>query len=318
MTDFRILIDTDIGDDIDDAFALTLAANAGLDIAGVTTVFRNSYQRAQMATYLLRLCGRAEIPVRAGADLPLVQRVEFLRPPEIYQKEEEKGYYTLPQYLPEMENERVSPEHGVDFIIRTARENAGRLVVLLIGPMTNLALAIRKAPDLVRSIREVQFIGGNFSTEFPEWNIACDPEAARIVLTSGIPVRAIGIDVTMRCPLSDEQLGILRSDRQGTNSLLCQMMEKWFLHYRFERPVMHDPLLVAQLLASGMVTFEKKRVFVGLEGQKRQKVYLEEEPSLLNSEILVATDVCPQIFFEVFNRYIFQRVEPEKRIGGKR
>ena len=305
MTDFKILIDTDVGDDIDDAFALTLAANAGLDILGVTTVFRNARQRAQMAKLLLRLCGREEIPVRAGTDLPLVQRVEFLRPPEAYAKEEAKGYYTLPQYLPEMEKESVSSEHAVDFIIRAARENPGKLTVLLIGPMTNLALAIRKAPDIVRDIKELRFIGGNFSVEFPEWNIACDPEAARIVLTSGIPAYAIGIDVTMRCPLSDEQLATLRSIRHGTNSLLCRMMEKWFLHYQFDRPVMHDPLLIAHLLALEMVTFERKRVFVGLEGEKRQKVYLEMEPSLLNAEISVATDVCPEIFFEVFNRYIF-------------
>lgn len=305
MTDLKILIDTDVGDDIDDAFALTLAANAGLDVLGVTTVFRNAHQRAQMAKLLLRLCGREEIPVRAGADLPLIQRVEFLRPPEVYAKEEEKGYYTLPQYLPEMEEESVSSEHAVDFIIRSARENPGKLTVLLIGPMTNLALAIRKAPDIVRDIKEVRFIGGNFSVEFPEWNIACDPEAARIVLTSGIPAYAIGIDVTMRCPLSDEQLEKLRSIHHGTNSLLCQMMEKWFLHYQFDRPVMHDPLLIAQLLAPETVTFERKRVFVGLEGEKRQKVYLESEPTLLNAEVSVATDVCPESFFEVFNRYIF-------------
>lgn len=302
----KIIIDTDIGDDIDDAFALTLAANSDLEILGITTVFRNAHQRAQMTKVLLRLCGREDIPIRAGIDLPLVQRVEHLRPPEVYAKEEEKGYYTLPQYMPEMEQEEVDEEHAVDFIIRTVRENPGEVTVVLIGPMTNLAVAIRKAPDIVGKIKELRFIGGNFVEDFPEWNIACDPEAARIVLTSGVRTYGIGIDTTMRCPLSDEQLSKLRGVKEGTNYLLTCMMEKWFEHYQFDRPVMHDPLLIAQMLCPEIITYEPKNVFVALEGAKRQRLYVEQEKNLLNAEIQVAVDVNPQKFFDIFNMYIFR------------
>ncbi len=301
----KIIIDTDIGDDIDDAFALTLAASSDLEILGITTVFRNAHQRAQMTKLLMRLCGREDIPIKAGIDLPLVQRVEFLRPPEVYAQEEEKGYYTLPQYMPEMEQEEVDEENAVDFIIRTVRENPGEVTVVLIGPMTNLAVAIRKAPDIVGKIKELRFIGGNFVEDFPEWNIACDPEAARIVLTSGIPTYGIGIDTTMRCPLSDEQLAKLRAIKEGTNYLLGCMMEKWFAHYQFERPIMHDPLLIAQMICPEIVTYEPKLVFVALEGEQRQRLYVETEKTLLNAEMQVAVDVDPQAFFEVFNKSIF-------------
>lgn len=303
----KIIIDTDVGDDIDDAFALTLACKAGVDIAGITTVFRNSFQRAQMAKRLLKLCGRGDVEVRAGADLPLVQRIEYLRPPEMLAKEEKDGYYVLPQFMPDMESEEVSGEHAVDFIIRKAREFANKLVIVGIAPLTNIALAIRKAPDIVKKVKEIRLIAGYYTKDVPEWNIACDPEAARIVYTSGIPVKAAGLDVTMQCPLSDDELAIFREDKNAANELIGVMMDKWFEHYKFERPVMHDPLIIADMLAPSVVEYEDKNVCVGLWGDKRGKTILEENDTLESGRIKVGLAVSPEKFFAVFKKYVFDK-----------
>ena len=87
----KYIIDTDIGDDVDDAFAVMLAAKSPMDMLGITTVFRNAKQRAQMAQYLLRLIGREDLPVYAGVDKPFLQRIEYLLPPEMIEEEMRKG-----------------------------------------------------------------------------------------------------------------------------------------------------------------------------------------------------------------------------------
>lgn len=303
--DEKYILDTDIGDDVDDAFAVMLAVKANIDLVGITTVFRNAKQRAKMTKYLLRLIGREDIPVRAGVDKPFLQKIQYLRPKEIYEEEEQNGYYTLPQYVPEMNSEKIIDEHAVDFIVNAAKTYGEKLVLIAIGPFTNVAMAIRKEPKVMSKIKEIRIIGGNYSKNIPEWNIACDPEAAKIMFTSGIPVKAIGIDVTMRCPLSDEQLEKLHTLGSDSAAFLCNMIEKWTEHYSYVRPVMHDPLAIACCMDEGIVDFEAKVVTVGLVGAERGCTLLTKDASLETGNAQVAVDVRPEAFFHIFNKYIF-------------
>jgi len=302
--DEKYIIDTDIGDDVDDAFAVMLAAKSKLDVIGITTVFRNSVQRAKMAKYFLRLIGREDIPIVAGIDKPFLQKMQYLLPAEMLEKEEREGYYTLPQYMPEMDGEEITNENAVDFIIKMAEKHGENLVLVPIGPLTNIAMAIRKAPDIMRKIKQIRIIGGNYSIAHPEWNIACDPEAAKIVFTSGIPLKAIGIDITMRCPLSDEQLDKLKNLGSESASLICNMIEKWMAHYNYTRPVMHDPLVLASFLEEGVVEFEKKIVSVALS-EYRGCTIVRGAMDLETAEMDVAVNVYPEKFFKVFDEIIF-------------
>lgn len=302
----KYIIDTDIGDDVDDAFAVMLAAKAKMSLVGVTTVFRNSHQRVQMAKYLLRLIGREDIPVYAGVDKPFLQKMEYLLPPEMLEEEMKNGYYTLPQFMPEMAGESVPDMHAVDFIIETAKTYGKDFVLIAIGPFTNVAMAIRKAPEIMLGIKEIRIIGGNYSVKNPEWNIACDPEAAKIVFTSGIPVKAIGIDTTMRCPLSDEQLDALDSLGSGSAALICNMIEKWRAHYSYVRPVMHDPLAIACCLDDSIVDFEEKIISIGTNAD-RGSTLVVDTPTIETATAQVAVDVRPEDFFRIFNRYIFNK-----------
>ena len=206
-----------------------------------------------------------------------------------------------------MANEKVNDEHAVDYIIRKAREYAGDLVVVGIAPLTNIALAIRKAPDIVGKIREIRLIAGYYTQDVPEWNVACDPEAARIVYTSGIPMKVVGLDITMQCPLSDADMKVFRKGTKGTNALLGKMMEKWFEHYQFDRPVMHDPLMIADMLGDNVVGYQTKHVQIGLAGDKRGKTILEEKANLENGEVQVGLSVVPEKFFTVFKKYVFDK-----------
>lgn len=305
MIEERYIIDTDPGDDIDDAFAITLAVKAKLDLVGITTVFRNSVQRAKMTKMLLRLCGRDDIPVCAGVDTAIVQKMQYLLPPELLEKEMKDGFYTLPQYLPEMDNENISDEHAVDFIIRKARELKGNLVIIAIGPFSNVAMAIRKAPDIIPLIKEIRLIGGYYTKDIPEWNVACDPECARVMYSSGIPIKAIGLDLTLQCGLSNETVEKLKSFKDGTNKLLCTMLGKWFAHYGYDKPIMHDPLVIASILDPEIVGFERKNVLIGLQGEERNKTIMQQNKTLENSEIEVGLTVDPEKFFAIFDKYIF-------------
>ena len=163
MNKTKIILDTDIGDDIDDAFALSIALNEpNCELLGVTTVFRNAYKRAKMASYLIKTFNQ-NIKVYAGCDVPLIANVSDLLSSEIKAKEklDETGKYLLPQYLPVMDQGVVEEKHAVDFIIEMAHKCPHELVVVGIGPLTNIALAIRKDPEITKLIKEIRIMGGD-------------------------------------------------------------------------------------------------------------------------------------------------------------
>ena len=180
----KIILDTDIGDDIDDAFALSILLNEkNADLLGVTTVFRNSYKRAKMASYLIKTFGK-DVKVYAGCDEPLIAKVETLLSPEIKEKEklDENGKYLIPQYSNEMDEGVVEKQHAVDFIIEQVHKYPNEITLVGIGPLTNIALAIRKDPSICSLLKEIRIMGGDpTNVNCKEWNIFCDPEAARIV-----------------------------------------------------------------------------------------------------------------------------------------
>ena len=181
----RILIDTDIGDDIDDAFAIALAASLPeLELVGVTTVFRNTAQRAQLAHRLLSSLGREDIPVRAGERLPEREPIHVFERDPAGAPEDADLCQWEPAYA------QLPAEDGaVDFLIRMAEKYGESLTLVPIGAMTNLARAIERNPEAMKRVGAIVTMGGKFSAEDPEWNILCDPEAAHTVYIRHIYIR---------------------------------------------------------------------------------------------------------------------------------
>lgn len=268
----KVILDTDIGDDIDDAFALALLlCSKEIELLGVTTVFRNSAQRARMAKYLIKMFGK-DIPVHAGIDDPIVQKPEDLLSMEIKSKirYDENGKYCIPQYEAIYDNEKYESNDAISFMASQIEKYPHQVVICPIGPETNIAALIKQRPDLVPLIKEIRIMGGAVgdSINYPEWNILCDPEAAKIVYESGIKIYAIGCNVTIQCPLSDENIALLKSIKSQRLEALVNMLNQWLDHYSFTRPILHDPLAVSTLIKD-YVIFQKQKIEVIISGEKR-------------------------------------------------
>lgn len=248
----KILIDTDIGGDVDDALALAmlLSSSDEIEIVGITNVYLANAWRAGVTKQILKVYGREEIPVCTGAEKPLIGWWDESRIPNSSPDYGQFRGETLP--------------HAADFIIRMA-EDVENLTVLAIGPLTNLGLALAKAPHIASRIR-ILMMGGQVNKAHPEWNIVCDPEAARIVFESGADIRMVGLDVTNRCQFTREEVDFVKSAGNPRAEMLGQMMEIFIEKFGY-LPILHDPLAAAVLLWDDIVTFQEKKILVETGGQ---------------------------------------------------
>lgn len=293
----KIIFDTDIGSDIDDAIALYLTVNSPeLEIVGITTVYRNTQKRARIAKAILNDMGAEHIPVYCGCDHPILQDPEKIEPDFVKQHYDKNGLYIPPQYDDSMESYKPDAGHAVDFIIDTCKRSSGSIDILAIGALTNLAIAIRKEPLIINDIAGITLMGGYFTNTGTEWNICCDPEAAKIVFESGIPIKAVGLDVTLQCELTDEDLDRFRKWNEGGRKILNRLLSRWFTYYQFRHPVLHDPLAAASMF-SDCVTFQKQKICVVTEGNQRGATLPDEEHG---TEIWTAASVDRMKFFQMY------------------
>lgn len=166
-----VIIDTDLGDDIDDAFALCLAMQSPeLEILGVTTVHRCAAYRAKMAKSLLNAGGFCEVPVYAGESKPLVRESVHGRPLDYGEKPH--------SYAEEYDATEYDGDDAVSFIVGTLEKSDRKITLVTLGALTNIALVLQKRPDLFKKIEKLCIMGGAFSMNLGEYNFSCDPDAA--------------------------------------------------------------------------------------------------------------------------------------------
>ncbi len=222
-----VLIDTDIGDDIDDALALALALRSPeIELRGVTTVFGDTLRRAYLASHLLHVYGREDIPIAAGRQEPLQLRHRPSGVPQaaILDRNEECSV--------------LSDCSGPELIVQMAMSYPGRLTLLCLGPLTNVALALSIEPRLFMAIRSIIMMGGSSGTPLPEWNVRSDARAAQMVLGAGVPVTILGLNITKRCQLQEQDIEALRNAHSPQTRLLSQLLAVWQRH----RPRWHGKL----------------------------------------------------------------------------
>ena len=294
----KVILDTDIGDDIDDSFALLLLLESHkFNCLGVTTVFRNSLKRAKMAKQLIRSLGY-DIKVYRGIDNPLKQNIDHLISKEIKEKEkyDEDGKYIFPQYDKSMENEKVEDENAVDFIIRMIHLYPHEVTLIPIGPLTNIASAIKKDPTIVPLIKEIRLMGAGLNLNFVERNIFCDPDAAKIVFSSNInKIVAVTINVTSLTSLREEEVNSLKNNNSKAIKLVYEAMMKWFKHYEFSSPVMHDPLTVASLIDESIINTQLCHLDVDLS--KDGYTFINDN---CPNNVYVSTSLNKEKFFKLF------------------
>ena len=235
----KIILDTDIGDDVDDALALTFALLCReIELLGVTTVFRDTVRRAELACCVLEALGRSDVAVYAGLGKPLLDPVS-------------KGRAAIAAHRPrQMEvierypaSARPHDRRAVDFIIDTVMGGDGEITLVPIGPLTNIACAFTLEPRLTEKAR-ICLMGGCTHRVRAEWNAACDPEAARIVFGTGVPITMVGLDVTERCRMSYEHVRAIGAVERPINRLCFELIHLWGGDALEPRPVLHDPLAV--------------------------------------------------------------------------
>lgn len=282
----KLIIDTDVGDDIDDAFALALAAKSPeVELLAVTTVYGRVDLRAKLASMVLAAHGRPDVAVAMGARRPLVSG----GPP---------GAPCQAAAAESWEGRNIVKRHAVDLLLDVLRSEGDATVVTL-GPLTNVALALLKDKEAFGRARLV-VMGGCLSKPVAEYNIKCDPEAAAVVLSSGVPVTLVGLDVTMRCTMTDEMLKLLATrDSEGVRALR-RLYELWRQRCR-RRPILHDPLAVAVSFMPRLVRAEPMRVAVELRGEYTRglTVRVSGEP---NASVCV--DVDSEAFLALFRERV--------------
>lgn len=254
MDKIKIIIDTDIGDDADDALAICLALKSEeLEVLGITTVFRNTPARAKIAVRLLRLMGREDIPVYAGIGHPLVAEADVDAVPI--------------QLLKEMEDlEYRRDMDAVEYLRRSLMESEGDITLVPIGPLTNIAVLLRQYPEVKNKVREIVMMGGAYYMHYNEWNILCDPEAADIVYSSGLPIRAVGLDVTTKCQVDDELVSLLAHSGKPETELLARLLTCYY-EDRGRHTFLHDPMAVYAVYDRDLLAYEGEDIHVELCGR---------------------------------------------------
>ncbi|MCX6089311.1 MAG: nucleoside hydrolase [Candidatus Atribacteria bacterium] len=262
----KIILDTDIGSDVDDAMALLFALHSPeLDIEGVTTVYGDVELRAQIALKLIALDGKKGIPVAMGVGNPLLCEREIWE-----DGIEGKGFITGDE-----SDLFSSDEHGVDFIIRVIHQNPNQITLISIGPLTNIATAIIKDPSIVPEVKEIIFIGGmarvsDNSLQVPaiEYNVRCDPEAARLVFQSGMPIVMLGMDVTRRDStfINRDDLQTIKKVGTPVHLAAADLLEIYWEYLQKDGSWMHDALALAFVIDRSLVETKKLRVDIETRG----------------------------------------------------
>jgi len=269
MKKIPIVFDCDTG--TDDALAIIAALYCGrFDIRAFTTVAGNvPLLKSSVNTLnLVRYLG-FDIPVARGAAKPLLRRHDDLIRLSIH-GEQGMGPLVLP-----VSDDSFATENAIEMIKKLAVELGGELEIIATGPLTNIALFVSVYPELCPLIKRIVFMGGavmggNLTTS-AEFNIFVDPEAARIVLRSGIPLIMVGLDVTQQCRVDAHMMDAtadLKAKAGKIFSLLFSFMggRTPDEQGRYGSPVLHDPLAVAVAALDDMVGLSRYFVDVECEG----------------------------------------------------
>lgn len=263
----KIIIDTDPGQDDGVAILLALASPEDLEVLGIVAVGGNVplSRTSGNARKIVELSGRTDVPVFAGCGRPLMRK-----PVTAEHVHGETGLNGVDLPEPSLP---IQVQHGVDFIVETLRSAEPQSVTLCtLGPLTNVAMALIKAPDIAASVREIVSMGGAYFevgniTPTAEFNIYVDPEAADVVFASGIPITLMPLDVTHQVLNTRERL-----DRIGALGTRCGhavagllgFSERFDLEkYGWTGAPLHDPNVIAYLLDPTL--YEGRHINVAIE-----------------------------------------------------
>jgi len=287
----KILLDTDIGSDIDDAVCLAYLLNQPeCDLLGVTTVSGESDKRAMMASAICIAGGRPDIPIYPGTELPLLTPQ---KQPVAYQAKE----------LPKWEHQKTFPKNEhINFMRNTIRKYPGEVTLLGIGPMTNIALLFSLDPEIPSLLKQLVIMCGIFSYKTPlytcltEWNAACDPYATAIMYNAPVKtIKAVGLDVTTHVTMSRKEAA---EKFKNSSDALKPVVDFMSVRGLDGFITFHDPLAAAVIFDDTICKFKSGTIDVDLESSRSKGLlYFSETSEETNAKNEIATEVDSGRFF---------------------
>ncbi len=287
----KIILDTDIGSDIDDAVCLAyLLSQPECDLLGITTVTGEVEKRAMMASAMCTVAGKPDIPIYPGADMPLF--IKQLQP-----------IARQATALPKWPHKTDFPQgQAVKFLRDTIRKYPGEITLLTIGPLTNIAMLFKTAPECADLLKEIVLMCGVFGDCVDcygplEWNAMLDPDATAMVYRAHPPRhRSIGLDVTTKVTMDVNN--VKRRFQAKVLRPVLDFAEVWF--QETDRITFHDPLAATTIFDDTICTFERGTVTVDLgePSSAGKTVFQAALTASTPASHEVALGVQPQRFFD--------------------
>ncbi|MEZ0537696.1 nucleoside hydrolase [Caldicellulosiruptoraceae bacterium PP1] len=290
MNKKKILLDTDIGGDIDDAFCLAyLLANPECELLGITTVSGEAEKRAMMASALCYASGK-DIPIYPGIEEPLfTEQKQAIAHQAIrlnnweYKDKFEKGY-------------------AIEFLRKIIRENPNEITLLGIGPLTNIAVLFMVDPEIPSLLKELVLMAGYFDNENNikenNWNVLCDPYAAYKVYSADVKLlKSVSFDVTQKVKMNLSEIDKKISDINSSKSDILKVVLDFASVESNHEVTFHDPLTAVTIFNNNVCTFAKGRVTISLKDESFSDTLWE--PDNLGTHELALT-VDSQLFFNEY------------------
>ena len=290
----QVVVDTDIGDDIDDAFALGLLLNSpGFEILGFTTAWGDTGLRMQLLERLLRETGHGAIPIARG--IATTSQTPFTQA-----RWAQRG--SLPPAAPP----------AVDFLLQQIRRHPGQVTLIALGPLTNIGAAITRDPATFGKLKRVVLMGGSVRAGYrkseyaaarpadKEYNIAADIPAAQKLFTSGVPIVMMPLDST-QVRLDEVERSALFGHGSPLTDALALLYHQWADSYQpwsSNTPTLFDAVPVAYLADRRICPATPLHIVVDQDG------YTREQPGAPNAEVCLALD--KPLFMELFMRRLLQ------------
>ncbi len=274
-----VIFDTDIGTDVDDAYALVALMNRPqLEVLGITTVSSDAVARARLAAKLLSIAGGkwAQVPVYAGISTP----TQYMK-----QVEWAAGFSAA----------NLHEKGGVEFMRREIEKRPGQVTIIAVGELTNVAALLESSPDIAGKIRSIALMGGAVyrgyapgSKPEPEWNIRSNAKAARTVFTSGVPLLVAPLDSTADLKLTPEMRVRIFVSASPINDALASLDQIWRYtnHWKGDMPTLFDVLPV-ELVASHR-TYELKPLHLDVTDDGLTRPIDGAKP---NAQVAVQVDI---------------------------
>ena len=231
----KVILDTDIGTDVDDALALAvLLGSKDVDLLGISTVYGDTQLRSKIAMHICELVHRS-VDAHVGESLPISGREVWMSGIE------GKNYKDLDRFIPESHD-------AVEYLVEAISSNPNSIDIIAIGPLTNIARAIQASDEFEKNVKRVWIMGGDFTQSRVEHNFKCDTEAARVVLESKIPISILDLPSSQKTIIRKQEIELI-SKAPHLGPLLYSEIMSWIQPRNQDWTIPHDPIATLALLA---------------------------------------------------------------------